>query len=190
MPWIIPNIQAAVDPRPLVRILEQALELLLSHLLQGQLLWTLSPQHACSRNRECSSHARFFSEGAKPVRFFHHSSSLQGSQKCCRGILSWNRAWKSPWKMPWNFWWKFAALKLLWNWWCAEQFKLTKAIKPRQRSLHFLGSEKKLGQRVPTLFVFIFLLVFFAYLRSEVLSCPVGGRAVLKKPPLKCKLAM
>ena len=34
-------------------------------------------------------------------------SSLQGSQKCCREFLAWNREWKSPWKMPWSFWWNF-----------------------------------------------------------------------------------
>ena len=41
--------------------------------------------------------------------FRFHVSLLQGVQKCCREIFSWNRAWKLPWKMPWNFWWNFAA---------------------------------------------------------------------------------
>ena len=39
------------------------------------------------------------------VRF----STLQGLQKCCREMFSWNRAWILPWKMPWNFRWNFAS---------------------------------------------------------------------------------
>ena len=41
------------------------------------------------------------------------SSSLQGLQKCCCEIFSWNRAWSWPWKMPWNIWWNFTVASFL-----------------------------------------------------------------------------
>ena len=50
-------------------------------------------------------HRILASEFLAPANFWRSGviSSLQGLQKCCREIISSDRAWKPPWKMPWKF---------------------------------------------------------------------------------------